>query len=167
MLAQRRLTRTRQTAERTGETILDLAIEDHTTGLGGRHLFTFVKRNRTLNLPWNRLRVGSPVVVSSADDEDESPQNGVVSARNNRSIQVAVDHWISGDVFDLDLAGDEVSRNRERLALQTVSQARGRLAELRQILLGDLDPTNFKLRDNRDFANADLARPRTNSCLPV
>ena len=136
MLAQRRLTRTRQTAERSGETILDLAIEDHTTGLGGRHLFSFVKRNRTLNLPWNRLRVGSPVVVSSADDEDESPQNGVVSARSNRSIQVAVDHWISGDVFDLDLAGDEVSRNRERQALQAVSQARGRLAELRQILLG-------------------------------
>jgi ATP-dependent RNA/DNA helicase IGHMBP2 len=117
--------------------------------LGGRHLFTFVKRNRTLNLPWNRLRVGSPVVVSSADDEDESPQNGVVSARSNRSIQVAVDNWISGDVFDLDLAGDEVSRNRERLALQAVSQARGRLAELRQIILGELDPTNFKLRQPR------------------
>ncbi len=149
MLAERRLTRTRQTAERSGETILDLAIEDHTTGLGGRHLFSFVKRNRTLNLPWNRLRVGSPVVVSSADDEEESPQNGVVSARSQRSIQVAVDHWISGDVFDLDLAGDEVSRNRERLALQAVSQARGRLAELRQIILGKLDPTNFKLRQPR------------------
>lgn len=149
VLAERRLTRTRQTAERSGETILDLAIEDHTTGLGGRHLFTFVKRNRTLNLPWNRLRPGSPVVVSSADDEDEPPQNGVVSARNNRSIQVALDHWISGDLFDLDLAGDEVSRNRERQAIQTVSQARGRLAELRQIILGELDPTNFKLRQPR------------------
>ena len=89
------------------------------------------------------------MVVSSADDEDESPQNGVVSARSNRSIQVAIDNWISGDVFDLDLAGDEVSRNRERLALQTVSQARGRLAELRQIILGELDPTNFKLRQPR------------------
>jgi len=89
------------------------------------------------------------VVVSSADDEDESPQNGVVSARSNRSIQVAIDNWISGDVFDLDLAGDEVSRNRERLALQAVSQARGRLAELRQIILGELDPTNFKLRQPR------------------
>jgi ATP-dependent RNA/DNA helicase IGHMBP2 len=95
------------------------------------------------------LRVGSPVVVSSTDDDDESPQNGVVSARSARSIQVAVDNWISGDVFDLDLAGDEVSRNRERLALQTVNQARGRLAELRQILLGDLDPTNAKLRQPR------------------
>lgn len=145
-LAERRLTRTRKTAEQGGETILDLAIEDHETGLGGRHLFTFVKRNRTLHLPWNRLRVGSPVAVSPIDDADQSPQNGVVSGRNYRSIQVAVDHWMSGDRFDLDLAGDEVSRNRERAALQTVSAARGRQAELRQIILGDLDPTNYKRR---------------------
>ena len=89
------------------------------------------------------------MVVSPAEDSDQSPQNGVVSGRNNRSIQVAVDHWMSGDVFDLDLAGDEVSRNRERLALQTVSLARGRLAELRQIVLGQLDPTNAKLRQPR------------------
>ena len=34
-----------KTAEQGGETILDLAIEDHDVGLGGRHLFTFVKRN--------------------------------------------------------------------------------------------------------------------------
>ena len=64
--------------------------------------------------------------------------SGVVSAANYRSIQVAVDHWISGSQFDLDLSADEVSRNRERAALQTVSMARGRLGELRQIVLGDL-----------------------------
>ncbi len=93
---------------------MDLAIQDHRSGLGGRHLLTFVKRNRTLKLPWNRLRVGSPVVVTSLDDADASPQSGVVSARKVDSIQVAVDHWISGSRFDLDLSTDEVLRNRER-----------------------------------------------------
>jgi superfamily I DNA and/or RNA helicase len=141
-LAERRQTRTRKTAERTGETILDLAIEDHRTGLAGRHLFTFVKRNRTLKLPWNRLRVGSPVVITPAEEHDESSRggviSGVVSAANYRSIQVAVEHWISGSQFDLDLSTDEVSRNRERAALQNVSMARGRLGELRQIVLADL-----------------------------
>ena len=132
--AERRQTRTRKTAEKSGETIIDLAIEDHQTGLGGRHLFTFVKRNRELKLPWNRLRVGSPVVITPLED-DESPHNGVVSASNYKSIQVAVDHWVSGRHFDLDLTADEVSRNRERAALQIVSVARGRLAELRQIIL--------------------------------
>ncbi len=148
-LAERRQSRNRKTAEQGGETILDLAIEDHQTGLGGRHLFTFVKRNRTLNLPWNRLRVGSPVVITSLDDGDETSQNGVVSARNIRSIQVAVDHWMAGRHFDIDLSSDEVSRNRERAALQVVAGARGRLGELRQILLGDLDPVYAKRRQPR------------------
>jgi ATP-dependent RNA/DNA helicase IGHMBP2 len=136
-LAERRQTRTRKTAEKSGETILDLAIEDHRTGLAGRHLFTFVKRNRTLKLPWNRLRVGSPVVITTLEGDDEPSHSGVVSASNFKSIQVAVDHWISGSHFDLDLSADEVSRNRERAALQSLSIARGRLAELRQIILGD------------------------------
>ena len=156
-LAERRQLRTRKTAELSGETILDLAIEDHQTGLGGRHLFTLVKRNRTLNLPWNRLRVGSPVVLSSVDDDGEPAQNGVVSARSMRSIQVALDHWISGDHFDLDLSADEVSRNRERAALQTVSVAGGRLRELRQIILGKLDPENDRLRQPRFGALRPLA----------
>jgi len=148
-LAERRLLRPRKMAERSGETILDLAIEDHETGLGGRHLFTFVKRNRTLNLPWNRLRVGSPVVIAPRDNHDESPQSGVVSARNFKSIQVAVDHWISGNHFDLDLSTDEVSRNRERAALQAVSMARGRLAELRDIVLSEFGPAYGERRQPR------------------
>ncbi len=75
------------------------------------------------------------------------------------SIQVAVDHWISGSRFDLDLSADEVSRNRERAALQNVAAARGRLGELRKIVLGDLDPVYAKqrqprFRDERPLADA-------------
>ena len=95
------------------------------------------------------MRVGSPVVITSLEHADESPQNGVVSARKINSIQVAVDHWISGSQFDLDLSTDEVSRNRERAALQSVAAARGRLGELRQIILGDLDPIYGKRRQPR------------------
>src|SRR6185503_3039098 len=77
------------------------------------------------------------------------PYSGVVSARNFKSIQVAVDHWISGSHFDLDLSTDEVSRNRERAALQAVSMARGRLAELRQIVLGELGSVYGERRQPR------------------
>lgn len=183
-LAERRKLRTRKTAEQTGETILDLVIEDHQTGLAGRHLFTFVKRNRSLNLPWNRLRVGSPVVItpfSSHNDpangksqhsraargeslRSESQHSGVVSARNSRSIQVAVDYWISGKYFDLDLSADEVSLNRERGALQAVSMARGRLAEMRQIVLGEHAaefgrPRQPRFRPAAPLADAGLLNP--------
>jgi len=139
-MAERRQLRTRAAAERSGETLLDLAITEHRTGLGGRYLLTLVKRNRTIGLPWNRLRVGAPVVLTPLDEEGSSPQNGVVSARKNDSIEVAVEHWPNEKHYDLDLAGDEVTRNRERAALLAVSQAGGRLAQLRKILLGELDP---------------------------
>ncbi|HEX6960457.1 MAG TPA: AAA domain-containing protein [Lacipirellula sp.] len=138
-LAERRRGPNRHAAEQTGETLLDLAVEDHELGLGARHLFTFVKRNRTLNLPWNRLRIGAPVLVSPVDDDHAEPQQGVVSARTTRSIQIALDHYIHAESFEIDLAGDEVSRNRERAALRAVSTARGRLAELRQLILGPLE----------------------------
>ncbi len=169
-LAERRQLRARTTAEQGGEALLDLAIQDHRPGLGGRHLFTFVKRNRTLSLPWNRLRVGSPVVITSLDNADESPRSGVVSARKIDSIQVAVDHWISGDRFDLDLSTDEVSRNRERASLQNVAAVRGRLGELRQIALGDRDPGYAKRRqprfgEVRPLAGADGLNPSQRAAI--
>ena len=156
-LAERRQVRTRKTAERTGETLLDLAIEEHRTGLNGRHLVTLVKRNRTLDLPWNRLRIGSPVLLTPLASDDSKSYPGVVSARNFRSIEVAFDQWVDGDRFDLDLSVDEVSRNRERAALHALRTAKGRVAELRQIILGPFDETNHRDRQPRFRPHAPMA----------
>lgn len=139
-MVERRAARTRATAEQSGETLLDLAIADTRTGLAGRYLLKLVKRNRTQTLPWNRLRVGAPVLLTPLEGEGGEAQNGVVSARKPDWIEVAVEHWPAAKHYDLDLAGDEVTRNRERAALAAVSQAGGRLLQLRKILLGKLDP---------------------------
>ena len=132
-----------KTAERTGETILDLAIEDHQTGLAGRHLFTFVKRNRTLKLPWNRLGVGSPVVITPAEEQDESSRggvtSGVVSAANYRSIQSrrrALD--LRQSVRSRSFNRPGFAESRRAPVLQNVSTVRGRLGQSRQIVLADL-----------------------------
>ncbi len=138
-LAQRLREGTGGDAERTGETLLDLVIADHELGLGGRVLLTLVKRNRTLRLPWNRLRVGSPVVLSPADTSGD-PQYGVVSAVKREAIQVSTDQWPEGDHFRLDLSPDEITRRRQLAALRVVQEARGRTAELRRVLLGDRAP---------------------------
>jgi hypothetical protein len=50
-------------AERTGLSVVDLVIADEDTGLGGRHIVQMAKR-RQGPLPWTRLGVGSPVVLS-------------------------------------------------------------------------------------------------------
>lgn len=157
-MAARRAVRTRATAERSGDTLLDLAIADTRTGLGGRYLLKLVKRNRDLSLPWNRLRVGAPVLLTPLEEEGGESQNGVVSARKVDWIEVAVEHWPHAKHYDLDLAGDEVTRNRERAALLAVSQAGGRLMQLRKILLGDLDPEFGRPRLPAFDAEPDLPR---------
>ncbi len=136
---ERRRRGSRADLERSGETLLDLAIAGQEPGLGGRTRLTLVKRNRTLDLPWNRLRVGAPVVLSCEDDGEES-QHGVVSARRRDSIEVAVGQWPEGDRFRLDLSPDEITRRRQAAALVAVQQARGRTAALRDVLLGDREP---------------------------
>ena len=143
---ERRRKATKANAEKSGETLLDLVIDNHEPGLGGRTLLTLVKRNRTLRLPLNRLRVGSPVVLSP-DHSDGDSQQGVVSARRGDSIQVSVDHWPDGDRFRIDLSADENTRKRQAAALRALLQARGRTAALRDVLLGERDPRFSEVAD--------------------
>ena len=140
-LAQRRKAQSSDTAERTGETLLDLVIRTHTTGLGGRYLITLAKRRSPDRLPWNRFKVGSPILLSDNRDEDAESLQGVVSARRVDSLEVAVDDWPSSDRFRLDLSPDEVTRKRQTAALQGAAKATGRHAQLRDLLLGEREPT--------------------------
>ena len=139
-LAVRRQLRGNKDAEKYGETLVDLVMADHRSGLGGFSLITFVKRNRTLALPWNRLRVGSPVVVSDEDPNENQEWTGVVSARNQQSIEVAFSEWPEANRFRIDLASDEVTRLRQLAAMQTAEFGKGRVAQLREIILGEREP---------------------------
>ena len=139
-LAERRQRISTRDVEAGGETLLDLVIDDHQSAVGGLFLLSLIKRNRTLQLPWHRLRVGSPVVLSSMDDDGDQPLMGVVSQRDTGSIQVAVDEWPEGDRFRLDLSPDERTRRQQLAALGIVQQARGRLGELRKTLMGQREP---------------------------
>jgi superfamily I DNA and/or RNA helicase len=149
---ERRKRRSKADAEKSGETLLDLVITNHEPGLGGRTRLTLVKRNRTLRLPWNRLRVGAPVVLSSQDTEGDS-QQGVVSARRRDFIEVSVDDWPEGDRFRLDLAADEITRKRQTAALRVIEKAGGRTGQLRDVLLGEREP-RFSEVSELEFATS-------------
>ncbi len=151
-LAIRRQQRGNKDAEKYGETLVDLVIADHRSGLGGFSLITFVKRNRTLGLPWNRLRVGSPVVVSDEDPKENQEWTGVISARNQQSIEVAFSEWPEADHFRIDLASDEVTRLRQLAAMNTAEFAKGRTAQLRNIVLGDREP-QFEAEKQIELSN--------------
>jgi superfamily I DNA and/or RNA helicase len=140
-MAKRRKMLGAANAERSGETIIDLAIEDHRSGLGGRHLVSFCRRNRNRPMPWHKLKVGSPVVVSRFGDDDNGESlTGVVSARKNDSLEVALDRWPEGKIFRIDLTADEVTRQRHLAAIETARMSKGRLGQLRDILMGEKKP---------------------------
>lgn len=140
-LALRRKTQSSAEAERNGETLLDLVIRSHTTGLGGRYLVTVAKRRSPDRLPWHRFKVGSPILLSDNSDDSGESLQGVVSACRSDALEVAVDDWPTGDRFRLDLSPDEVTRKRQASALQAAENASGRLSQLRDILLGAREPT--------------------------
>ena len=138
-MIERRRVRSQKNAEARGDTLVDLVISDHRMGLGGRFLVTFVKRNRTLDLPWNRFRVGSPVIALEEVTEGDCGY-GIVCSKESGSIEVAFDEWPDGDRFRLDLSMDEITRNRQLSAMNSVQNAKARVAQLRDVLLGAREP---------------------------
>ncbi len=139
-MAERRRLRSSAEAEKRGETLLDMVIIDEHPGLGGRTIATLVKRNRTLKLPWNRFKSGSPVMASSEGSESIAPVFGVVCNKNAESIQIAFDQSPESAHCRIDLSADEVSRSRQLSALQFVQKGKGRVAQLRDILLYERPP---------------------------
>ncbi len=135
------------TAERSGNSLIQLVIRDEFAGLGGRWLVTLGKRNQQLNLPWTRLRVGSPVQLTE-ENSNASGWRGVVSQMQRDTLQVALTAWPEAEndrpTFRLDLASDEVTRQREHAALVLADRAAGnRLAQLRAVLFGE-SPARFQ-----------------------
>jgi ATP-dependent RNA/DNA helicase IGHMBP2 len=152
-LSLRRLRQSESYAEKSGDSITDLVIEDEESGLGGRLLLTLCKRNSSQMLPWNRLRTGSPVILSASDPNIRGSLTGVVSGRSQRTIQVAVNEWPTAKHLRLDLSPDEITRKRQLAALKTVEQGRGRVAQLRRMVLGEKGPTFGDLPDVRFFTH--------------
>ncbi|MGI9473142.1 MAG: AAA domain-containing protein [Rubripirellula sp.] len=138
-LARRRLIRSQTEVEKTGETLIRLQMYDHRTGLAGRLLLDFNKPGDQ-PLPMNRLKVGSPVVISDDDNAKDKGVPGVVSRRKQNSIQVASDVWPEGNRFRIDLSPDETTRRRQQAAMAKVRMASGRTGRLRDTLLGKREP---------------------------
>jgi ATP-dependent RNA/DNA helicase IGHMBP2 len=137
-------------AERTGQSLIDLVVREEYPGLGGRCILTLGKRNRTLPLPWTRLNAGSPVLLTPQSARGETAWRGVVCDRSESVLRVALNEAPddSEATFRLDLSGDEVARLRQRSALEQARTAkRNRLAEWRDILLGEARPQFALLPD--------------------
>ncbi|HET6878860.1 MAG TPA: AAA domain-containing protein [Pirellulales bacterium] len=149
-------------AEKSGMALVDLVVIDEDAGLGGRYLVRFAKRTRG-ELPWTRLDTGSPVLLSGMQ-AGPGPWRGVVSQKFPATIEVALD-YLPDEINEIeswrfDLANDEVALVRQKTALDRARSARGnRLAELRQVLLGERE-ARFKDEVDEEPLNAGLNGPQ-------
>lgn len=142
-------------AERTGQTLTNLVVRDEDVALGGRVLLTLAKRGPDRPLPWNRLSVGKPVLLSEEAEPNQESWRGIVCGRDDRTLRVAFDRLPEpeGDrpTFRLDAAFDEVAQKRQREALgQAETIKKGQPALLRDVLVGERAP---------EFADAEPIEP--------
>jgi ATP-dependent RNA/DNA helicase IGHMBP2 len=144
-LAERASRQTGAQAERSGNCLVKLAIRDERPALGGRVSLTLGKRDQTQRLPWNRLGVGSPVLLTEEGTTGSQGWRGVVCRRDTDTLDVALAESPETEsdrpTFRLDLSSDEVSRQRQLAALREAERAeRGRLVQLREVLLSQRPP---------------------------
>ena len=131
-------------AELAGNTLIDLVVADEEAGLGGRYILHLMKRNRA-KLPWTRLAVGNPVVLSQVDSHATDSHRGVICERREQEICVALEvmpeDMDNDQQWRVDLSFDEIAIQRQRAALEQARLARGdRFAILRDVLLGQRQP---------------------------
>jgi superfamily I DNA and/or RNA helicase len=136
---------TRSTGDGEGRALTGLVIREEDAGLGGRLLLTFGRRDTSQSLPPTRLQPGSPVLLRCPNDGDAVAMRGVVFARNLSTLRVAVEDSDEsvpeGETWRIELASDEISRRRQKAAMEAAKNAkRDRLAELRDVLLGRREP---------------------------
>jgi ATP-dependent RNA/DNA helicase IGHMBP2 len=156
-MALRRQSRKQSDPERSGETIINLQLVDHRTGLAGRLLLDLSKP-AGVALPMNRLKVGSPVVLSDHTDVTDEGISGVVSKRTQYVIQVAVERWPEAERLRLDLSPDESTRRRQKSAMSSARHLTGARGRLRDTLLGFQEP-RFFAEASLDFVS-DLNPPQ-------
>ena len=150
-------------AERSGVCLIGLAIREEESGFGGRAVVTLGKRDRRAELPWTKLSSGSPVVLSEEQFAESGAWRGVVTDRNRETITVVLaqspEPMADRPTFRLDLSSDEISRERQRAALQQVASAdSGRLAALKRKLLGEESP-EFTVADGLLAGDHGMDRP--------
>src|SRR5262245_19462265 len=77
-------------AERSGNSLVKLAIRDEQPAFGGRVLVTLAKRDQTRSLPWNRLGVGTPVLLTEENVASQRGWRGIVCRRDVTSLDVVL-----------------------------------------------------------------------------
>jgi len=130
-----------QRASRRGSRGLKkLKLVEQWSALAGRVIARFQLKTEGASLPPHSFRSGGPVLVQ---DIEENRFRGLIARVRDTSIEVVTDEFFENDDdgFSLLPNTEEISRRRMLDGLtRAASDPSGRLAELREVLLGKQEP---------------------------
>ncbi|MGM0369616.1 MAG: IGHMBP2 family helicase [Bacillota bacterium] len=145
--------------EKKGRAILRLRGRDEGQGLAGKFLVKFMRQQQGEKLPDNEISVGDLVMLSQNSPLSDNNPTGTVVEQSNYSLTIAfdnqVDDFLLGTGLRMDLYVNDITFQRMLDALAKIRDATGRLAELKDKLLG-FSELSFSEQPDLDFYNSQL-----------
>ncbi len=139
----RRLSGSQREAE--GKALLHLRGRDEGQALEGQ-LVKFMRQRKGEPLPDTEIAVGDLVMISKDDPLRDDNPSGTVVQKTNYSITAAFDHapgFLFGKGLRMDLYVNDITYQRMKQSLLALDEAGGRLAELRNLLVGRRSPAEY------------------------
>lgn len=141
-----------------GKAILHLKGRDEGMALEGK-LIKFLRQHQGEPLPDTEISVGDLVMLSRRDPLLSDNPTGTVVQKTNYSITVAFDNPLSflfGKGLRMDLYVNDITYQRMKDALMKLQAADGRLAELRNIIVGFRPPEESEKAEIKQWFNQEL-----------
>ena len=131
--------------EDAGRAILRMKGRDQGEGLGG-HQVKFVREGRDEPLPDTEIGVGDLVMLSKKDPLRDDNPTGTVAEKTRYSLTVVFSErphsFVFGKGLRVDLYVNDITFQRMLSAIDDLEQADGRLADLRDIIVGTRTPAD-------------------------
>jgi predicted DNA helicase len=129
--------------EERGRAILQLRGRNQGTGLGGRYIVKFIRQRQGEMLPKHEINTGDLVMLSRGNPLSPNTPSGTVIEKSKYSITAVFDRepprYIYKKNLRMDLYVNDITFQRMLEALSVLASARGRLAGMRDKLLGKKD----------------------------
>ncbi|MFW6410373.1 MAG: IGHMBP2 family helicase, partial [Halanaerobiales bacterium] len=147
--------------EKKGRAILHLRGRSEGTAFGNKPMVKFMRQRKGEKLPDTEISVGDLVMISKKRPLDDNNPTGTVAEKTNYSITVVFDQnpasFVFGKGLRMDLYVNDITFQRMLDALEKLKSAKGRLANLRDKLLGDKNlQWSDREYDDLNWVNTDL-----------
>jgi len=141
--------------EKAGRAILHARVRKEGTGLGGKHIFKFVRKD---GLPETEMSVGDLIKISKKNPLSKKNPSGTITKKTNYSLSVAFDNplprWVKKKVR-IDLYVNDITYQRMLDYIRSIKNLKGRRKGLINKLLVK-DKIKYTDEDKIKFFNTKL-----------